>query len=89
MERGGGGGGGGRGEGRVGVEMRMGMKKGMERERVCVAIQKALELMQIGHIFMLYTKCLLWPVQVRCDSGIVEGSEISIYYDSMISKVRY
>ena len=30
---------------------------------------------------------LLCAVQVRCDSGIVEGSEISIYYDSMISKV--
>lgn len=24
---------------------------------------------------------------VRCDSGIIEGSEISIYYDSMISKL--
>lgn len=25
---------------------------------------------------------------VRCDSGIEEGSEISIYYDPMICKVR-
>ena len=25
---------------------------------------------------------------VRCDSGIKEGSEISIYYDSMICKVK-
>lgn len=27
-------------------------------------------------------------MQVRCDSGIMEGQEISIYYDSMICKVR-
>ena len=27
-------------------------------------------------------------LQVRCDSGIEEGSEISIYYDPMICKVR-
>lgn len=26
--------------------------------------------------------------QVRVDSGIQEGSDISIYYDPMISKVR-
>ena len=27
------------------------------------------------------------PQQVRCDSGIVEGSEISVYYDPMICKL--
>jgi len=25
--------------------------------------------------------------QIRCDSGVEEGSEISVYYDSMICKV--
>lgn len=28
-----------------------------------------------------------FPCQVRVDSGIQEGSDISIYYDPMISKV--
>lgn len=28
-------------------------------------------------------------VQVRCDSGVEEGSEISIYYDPMICKVSF
>lgn len=27
------------------------------------------------------------PMQVRCDSGVEEGSEISIYYDPMICKL--
>lgn len=33
----------------------------------------------------MYISSLLF--QVRVDSGIQEGSEISIYYDPMISKV--
>ncbi len=30
---------------------------------------------------------LMFVSQVRCDSGITEGSEISIYYDAMICKL--
>lgn len=29
----------------------------------------------------------IFPTQVRCDSGVEEGSEISIYYDPMICKL--
>ena len=32
--------------------------------------------------------CMLLYVQVRVDTGIVEGSTISMFYDPMISKVR-
>lgn len=39
-------------------------------------------------LFNMLTSTLLTPpLQVRCDSGVEEGSEISIYYDPMICKL--
>ena len=39
--------------------------------------------MLIQHVRM----CMYIVLQVRVDTGIVEGSTISMYYDPMISKV--
>ena len=38
-------------------------------------------------IVVTLVTCIEFLMQVRCDSGITEGSEISIYYDPMICKV--
>ncbi|XP_048588525.1 propionyl-CoA carboxylase alpha chain, mitochondrial isoform X2 [Nematostella vectensis] len=43
-------------------------------------------LPSIGRLYKYIDPTHISP-NVRCDSGIVEGSEISIYYDSMISKL--
>ena len=40
-------------------------------------------------LFIIIIIIYLLLLQVRCDSGITEGSEISIYYDPMICKVTY
>lgn len=45
-------------------------------------VKNNLELIECSVCVSLYT-----VFQVRCDSGIQEGSEISIYYDAMICKV--
>ncbi|KAI9297300.1 hypothetical protein K502DRAFT_301150 [Neoconidiobolus thromboides FSU 785] len=45
-------------------------------------------LPSIGHLSKyIEPKATLGKNEVRCDSGIVEGSEISIYYDPMICKL--
>ncbi|KAK9761598.1 hypothetical protein K7432_013381 [Basidiobolus ranarum] len=45
-------------------------------------------LPSIGHLSKyIEPKSLKGKNEVRCDSGIVEGSEISIYYDPMICKL--
>lgn len=42
---------------------------------------------EVEHVYIGYWTRSLWCLQVRCDSGIQEGSEISVYYDPMICKV--
>ena len=38
-------------------------------------------------LMLLYVIDFLCLTQIRCDSGVMEGSDISIYYDPMICKV--
>lgn len=38
-------------------------------------------------MFLVFNIYFILNFQVRCDSGIEEGSEISIYYDPMICKL--